>query len=83
MGTAPKDGTAVLVLLNGSDVPHAARWLNDTNSVSGWYLVWDHCLISEYDGPRYWMHCPDDPDKAALKAERLTKPDIHASDRRE
>ena len=61
MKTAPKDGTAVLVLLVGSDVPHAARWLR-VNGAPGWHRVWDGWRVPAQDGPRYWMHCPDDPD---------------------
>lgn len=70
MRTAPKDGTAVLVLLDGSDVPKGAHWLSgpddpratDTATVPGWYLTWDGWLVKAHEGPRYWMHCPDDPD---------------------
>ena len=70
MKTAPKDGTAVLVLLDGSDIPHAARWISDPDSphavgddpTPGWRLTWDGWPVPERDGPRYWMHCPDDPD---------------------
>lgn len=58
MDTAPLDGTAVLVLLDGSDVPHAARYVEGV----GWHLVWDNWKIPEYDGPRWWMPCPPDPD---------------------
>ena len=70
MKTAPKDGTAVLVLMDGSDAPHAARWISGPESphavgdatTPGWRLTWDHWQVPEHDGPRYWMHCPDDPD---------------------
>lgn len=70
MKTAPKDGNAVLVLLDGSDMPHAARWLSgpdDPNSTKqttgpGWHLSWDGSPVAVHDGPRYWMPCPDDPD---------------------
>lgn len=70
MKTAPKDGTAVLVLLDGSDIPHAARWLRgpddmnatETTVSAGWHLIWDGWKVPEHDGPRYWMHCPYDPD---------------------
>jgi hypothetical protein len=71
MRTAPKDGVAILVLVEGSDIPRAARWLTGTNDRHateetmgpGWYLTWDGTFIQEWDGPRYWMHCPDDPDE--------------------
>jgi len=71
MRTAPKDGIAILVLVEGSDIPRAARWLTGTDDRHateetmgpGWYLTWDGTFIQEWDGPRYWMHCPDDPDE--------------------
>jgi hypothetical protein len=70
MGTAPKDGFAVLVLVDGSDIPRAARWLRgpddphatEMTAGPGWHLTWDGTPVPEHDGPRYWMHCPDDPD---------------------
>lgn len=74
MKTAPKDGTAVLVLLDGSDIPHAVRWINGPESphyvkklmdVPGWHITWDASPLSILSGPRYWMHCPDDPDDAS------------------
>jgi len=76
MKTAPKDGTAVLVLLDASDIPHAARWLSgpddrratEETTRAGWHLTWDGSPIEEHDGPRYWMHCPDDPDESDIEA---------------
>ena len=76
MKTAPKDGTAVLVLLDASDIPHAARWLRGPDDArateettgAGWHLTWDGSPIAEHDGPRYWMHCPDDPDESDIEA---------------
>jgi hypothetical protein len=70
MRTAPKDGFAVLVLVEGSDIPRAARWLRgpddphatEITAGAGWHLTWDGTPVPEHDGPRYWMHCPDDPD---------------------
>lgn len=73
MKSAPKDGTAVLVLLDGSDIPHAARWISgpedshapsDTSS-AGWYLTWDGYRLTERDGPRCWMQCPSESDPQA------------------
>lgn len=71
MRTAPKDGLAVLVLLEGSDIPRAARWLRgqddphatELTAGPGWHLTWDGTPVLEHDGPRYWMHCPTDPDE--------------------
>lgn len=57
MRTAPQDGTAVLVLLEDSDVPHPVRWVDD-----GWRMTWDDHDLTAGDGPRYWMACPADPD---------------------
>ena len=70
MRTAPKDGVAVLVLVEGSDIPRAARWLRgpsdphatEMTAGPGWHLTWDGTPIPEHDGPRYWRHCPDDPE---------------------
>jgi len=74
MKDAPKDGWAILVLLDGSDIPHAVRWLrgkDDPHATEetegpGWYMTWDGSPVSEHSGPRYWMECPADPD-AAMK----------------
>lgn len=76
MKTAPKDGTTVLVLLDASDIPHSARWLSgpddrratEETTRAGWHLTWDGSPIAEHDGPRYWMHCPDDPDESDIEA---------------
>lgn len=66
MRKAPRDGTAVLVLMDGSDIPHAVRWLtfddDRATAGTGWYMTWDNYKLRDSDGPRYWMHCPDDPD---------------------
>ena len=66
MTTAPKDGTAVLVLLCGSDIPNALRWLESCDDrgreTTGWHMTWDGHGITRADGPRYWMPIPEDPD---------------------
>lgn len=72
MKDAPKDGWAIMVLLDGSDVPHAVRWLrgkDDPHATEetegpGWHMTWDGTPVAEHDGPRYWMECPTDPDAA-------------------
>lgn len=84
MRTAPRDGTPVLLLLNGSDIPHAARWLSgpddpratDETTKPGWYFTWDGYQVTEYDGPAYWMPLPPDPAEAAQPADvaRLVEP---------
>jgi len=69
MTTAPKDGTTFLVLLEGSDVPKAVEWYEADHFLAtggaGWYMPWDGTKIAPQDGPRYWMHCPNDPDDGA------------------
>lgn len=66
MQTAPKDGTAVLALLEGSDVAHAVRWLpaddKFANGTAGWHIVLDLTPVAAHDGPRYWMPIPEDPE---------------------
>jgi len=66
MTTAPKDGTAVLVLLCGSDIPNALRWLESCDDrgreTTGWHMTWDGHRITRADGLRYWMPIPEDPD---------------------
>jgi len=66
MTTAPKDGTAVLVLLCGSDIPNALRWLESCDDrgreTTGRHMTWDGHRITRADGPRYWMPIPEDPD---------------------
>lgn len=65
METAPKDGTVILVLLTRSDTPYPVRWWSDYKSegFGKWRMTWDHYILGVLDGPRYWMHCPDDPDE--------------------
>ena len=53
MRTAPKDGTAILVLISESDIPYSVRWLDD-----GWHMTWDGHRISTADGPLSWMPIP-------------------------
>lgn len=63
MTTAPKDGSIVMVLLEGSDYPHPAYWLTGPDSprvisddtAPGWRMAWDASPIADHDGPRYWM----------------------------
>lgn len=82
MRTAPKDGTPVLLLLNGSDIPHAALWLSgpddpratDETAKPGWYITWDGYQVTEYDGPAYWMPLPPDPGEAAQPADVARHP---------
>ena len=67
MRTAPKNGYAVLALVEGSDIPRAIRWLasDDSRALSGagWYMTWDDTFVDPaIDGPRYWMPIADDPD---------------------
>lgn len=62
MHTAPKDGTAVLALMDASDVPQSVRYNN------GWRIAWDNHLIGGWDGPLRWMPLPaTHPQPAAAK----------------
>lgn len=78
MRTAPKDGTAVLVLVDGSDIPRAVGWISSPEdsrataefSTAGWYMTWDSTRINDFEGPRYWMRCPDDPDDETMGADK-------------
>lgn len=59
--TAPKDGTAVLVSLTGSDIPYPARFQNGE-----WIMTWDCYALSEWDGPTHWMPCPEKPSNTGV-----------------
>ncbi len=61
MRSAPKDGTAILALLQDSDIAHAIRWSGNCHDEC-WVIVWDGHQLTESDGPRYWMTIPDDHD---------------------
>lgn len=61
MTSAPKDGTAILALLAGSDIPYPVRWQDKElpeGSPPGWFVTWDNYRLSESDGPLCWMRCP-------------------------
>lgn len=62
--TAPKDGTAVLGMLIGSNIPPPMRFMS-----GGWVISWDHHRLSEWDGPTHWMPLPEAPAIAAAKGE--------------
>ncbi|BCX42740.1 MULTISPECIES: hypothetical protein [Stenotrophomonas] len=48
MESAPKDGTVVLGLLEGSDIPQSIRFRD------GWEIAWDGYRIPTHDGPLRW-----------------------------
>lgn len=57
MYTAPIDGTAILALLTGSDLPHIIRWQRQK-----WIIAWDgYDLSSACDEPTHWMAIPPLP----------------------
>lgn len=58
--TAPKDGTAILAMLPGSDISHSIRW-NEINR--GWCLTWDGWKLGQYNQPTRWMPMPPEPTK--------------------
>ncbi|MGE4408423.1 hypothetical protein [Pseudomonas sp.] len=54
METAPRDGTAVLVAIDGSDIPQPCRFRERV----GWVIAWDEWRIPAHDGPLGWMPLP-------------------------
>lgn len=61
MTSAPKDGTVILALLTGSDIPYPIRWQDKElpeGSPPGWFVTWDNYRLTEMDGPMCWMRCP-------------------------
>lgn len=74
MNSAPRGGKTVLLLLRGSSIPHAARFIWDAQrprwtplgerqlETTGWVLVADGRHVEAKEGPRYWMPVPADPD---------------------
>ena len=63
MHSAPRDGNAILALLEGSDIAYPVRWLPADNKydVAGWYMTWDLAPIAACDGPLHWMPLPAAP----------------------
>lgn len=52
--TAPKDGTAVLGVLTGSELPHIIRYLR-----GAWLIAWDgYDLSASCDAPTHWRALP-------------------------
>ena len=62
MATAPKDGTVVLGLVKGSDIPHPMRWAGHW-----WQSSWDHHNFF-HDAPWCWMAIPDSPNPNDLNS---------------
>lgn len=66
MRSAPKDGTAIMVLVEASDIPLAVRWRDSDDARfehgAGWYMTWDDTFVEPHDGPRYWAPIGPDPD---------------------
>jgi hypothetical protein len=61
MSAAPKDGRAILAYLEGSDIPHAIRWVSKNPEGEDlkeprWQMTWDGYVLSPADGPRGWIH---------------------------
>ena len=57
MKTAPKDGSAVLVLLHDGDIAYPARFRD------GWMMAWDDYALNPIsDGPTHWMPIPPRPE---------------------
>ena len=53
MSVAPKDGSAILALLEGSDIPLAIRWRDE-----GWEVTWDGHRLDKHNRPISWMEIP-------------------------
>lgn len=58
METAPRDGTAILVILPQTDIPKAARW--DYKQLR-WIHTWDLTPFHNRNEPIYWMPIADLP----------------------
>ena len=60
--SAPRDGTAIIMLLDGSDIPHSVRWICNGEipgiDEDGWYMVWDHYHLGSADIPTGWLPLP-------------------------
>ena len=70
--TAPKDGTAVLVVLPDSDIPYAARFDAECGN---WRHCWDNYRLRNLDAPTHWMPLPP-----ALSAQRAANTAAIAAD---
>lgn len=54
MDSAPRDGTVVLVAIDGSDIPQPCRFRERV----GWVIAWDEWRIPAHDGPLGWIPLP-------------------------
>ena len=55
---APKDGTVVLALLTGGDLPHTIRYVREK-----WMIAWDaYDLSASCDAPTHFMPLPAPPE---------------------
>lgn len=60
--TAPKDGTAILLKMDGSDCPNSARYFDQDDK---WRLVWDDYIVTRADYPLHWMPLQPPPAEQA------------------
>lgn len=61
--TAPKDGTAIMILFEDSDIPSIARW-DDARGMDYypcWVVTWDGHHFGKFDRPTHWMPLPPSP----------------------
>lgn len=68
MASAPRDGTAILAILPGSNVPHSIRYAvtrSNGRAWRGWLVCWDGHRLSDGDGPDYWQPFPPHPTQPA------------------
>lgn len=63
--TAPKDGSLILAIVQGSDVPKVLGWLTEPISKEnkdgrgvGWRMSWDSYLFEDESAPISWMPLP-------------------------
>lgn len=54
MDSAPRDGTVVLVAIDGSDIPQPCRFRERV----GWVIALDEWRIPAHDGPLGWIPLP-------------------------
>jgi hypothetical protein len=62
---APKDGTAILVMIIDSDLVYTVAWREEAENSEtkdglgvGWRLTWDGYFFREHEYPTHWMPLP-------------------------
>lgn len=67
--SVPKDGTAVMVKLPGSDIPVIVRWDDALQMAYGpkWVNCWDGELLGWFELPTHWFPLPTAPENHNYK----------------